>query len=274
MAFPLFQVVSATQPQRRTSVLNNGSQLSSICNECVFNVNNFYSFKKKVVNAQTLLKEQSNTRIIEIDDQLKEDEESTLDENIEDDKDDSIQVFMINESEDSLSIDGELEEQVLESDTLDDQNLEEEITEEIQLIHEEQSLNESDADREEVAHGSKKRVTLQSPHRAKKEKLMEKSKSDASGKIGLQVYECLICPSVLNDILDLNEHTSRHDEFKCKVCLRIFRRYSNLKRHFQTSHSKPKPFVCDECGCGFLFSANLQVHAALHYSGKIVTKHK
>lgn len=91
-------------------------------------------------------------------------------------------------------------------------------------------------------------------------------------KITLQTNECLICPAVLDDILQLNDHIVQHTIIKCKACNRSFARYSNLKRHFNVVHSKPKPFVCDICGLGFSFSVNLQAHASLHYSGKIRMK--
>lgn len=88
-------------------------------------------------------------------------------------------------------------------------------------------------------------------------------------KVTIQMNECLICPSILGDILELKDHIESHTNIKCKACNRQFARYSNLKRHFNNIHSKPKPFQCDLCGLGFNFSVNLQAHAALHYSGKI-----
>lgn len=108
-----------------------------------------------------------------------------------------------------------------------------------------------------------------------KRKRVEDSSTDAE-KVAIQVNECLICPAVLSDILELNEHAAAHTSIVCKVqsCHRSFLRYSNLKRHFATAHSKPKPFICDLCGLGFSFSVNLQTHAALHYSGKIQLKNK
>lgn len=103
----------------------------------------------------------------------------------------------------------------------------------------------------------------------------KKQKPDVASceKVTLQVNECLICPAVLSDILQLNDHVTTHNVVKCKLCFRDFKRYSNLKRHFLQAHSKPKPFVCDLCGLGFSFSVNLQAHAALHYSGKIRMKY-
>ena len=88
-------------------------------------------------------------------------------------------------------------------------------------------------------------------------------------KITIQMNECLICPAILADILQLKDHIDAHVDIKCKACGRQFARYSNLKRHFNSTHSKPKPFQCDLCGLGFNFSVNLQSHAALHYTGKI-----
>lgn len=99
----------------------------------------------------------------------------------------------------------------------------------------------------------------------------KKSKVDSTPteKMTIQMNECLICPAILGDILQLKDHIDAHTNIHCKACGRQFARYSNLKRHFNSMHSKPKPFQCDLCGIGFNFSVNLQSHAALHYSGKI-----
>lgn len=96
-----------------------------------------------------------------------------------------------------------------------------------------------------------------------------KVEADTTEKVTIQINECLICPKILGDILQLKDHIESHADIKCKACKRQFARYSNLKRHFNSTHSKPKPFQCDLCGLGFNFSVNLQTHAALHYSGKI-----
>lgn len=88
-------------------------------------------------------------------------------------------------------------------------------------------------------------------------------------RITIQMNECLICPAILADILQLKDHIDAHADINCKACGRQFARYSNLKRHFNSTHTKPKPFTCDICGLGFNFSVNLQTHAALHYTGKI-----
>lgn len=97
----------------------------------------------------------------------------------------------------------------------------------------------------------------------------KRTKIDNIEKVIIQMNECLICPAILGDILELKDHIEAHTDIKCKACKRQFARYSNLKRHFNGVHSKPKPFQCDLCGLGFNFSVNLQAHAALHYSGKL-----
>lgn len=102
------------------------------------------------------------------------------------------------------------------------------------------------------------------PHKKTKLKVQVQTE-----RFTLQINECLICPAILGDILQLKEHIEAHQHIKCKACHRQFVRYSNLKRHFNAVHSKPKPFICDICGLGFNFSVNLQSHASLHYSGKI-----
>lgn len=93
----------------------------------------------------------------------------------------------------------------------------------------------------------------------------KKSKADKNEKITIQINECLICPADLGDILQLKNHIDAHKIITCKVCGRQFGRYSNLKRHFNANHTKPKPFQCDICGLAFNFSVNLQTHAQIHY---------
>lgn len=99
-----------------------------------------------------------------------------------------------------------------------------------------------------------------------------KAENPTMERFTIQMNECLICPAVLGDILQLKDHIDEHTEINCKACNRQFARYSNLKRHFNSIHSKPKPFQCDICGLDFNFSVNLQAHAALHYNGKIRTE--
>lgn len=201
---------------------------TSICNECVLNINNFYTFKKRVLEAQELI--------------------STL--GVKND---------LNNDGNVEYVDEDVMNQILEIDC----------------------ENTEEADQTEVIEKSSKAVQLTC--RAKVENTKRPNESSGktvsskkpkidvniAEKVRIQMNECLICPAILPDILQLKDHIDTHNDIKCKACNRQFARYSNLKRHFNSIHSKPKPFQCDLCGLGFFFSCNLQAHAALHYSGKI-----
>lgn len=97
-------------------------------------------------------------------------------------------------------------------------------------------------------------------------KKKSKSISLLKNRVTLQVNECLICPAVLPDILQLDEHIALHSLLKCKMCEQNFLRYSNLKRHFNEKHAKPKTFFCNVCGVSFSFLINLQKHLNVAHS--------
>lgn len=214
---------------------------SSICNECVLNINNFYTFKKKVLEAQELI----NTLTIRKDPI----NDSTI-EYVEDD----MMVQLVDSNEDP---------QLLEEDFGNGHETEKTCAQTDAVVTQEQTrlirIVKVDKFKKRENNSSGPKSTI------------KKSKIDKSimEKITIQMNECLICPAILGDILQLKDHIESHTDVNCKACNRQFARYSNLKRHFNSVHSKPKPFQCDICGLGFNFSVNLQAHAALHYSGKI-----
>lgn len=151
------------------------------------------------------------------------------------------------------SDDNETEEYIVESDS-------------------QQSSNESPEQNQSVDENQGKRSRSTEKNNSTSSK-RSKASGNSNEKVTIQMNECLICDSVLNDIHQLDNHIISHkSKINCKICLRVFARYSNLKRHFMSMHSKPKPFQCDLCGLGFSFSVNLQAHAELHYSGKIRMK--
>lgn len=214
---------------------------TSICNECVLNINNFYTFKKKVLEAQELI----NTLTIRKD--------SINDGSVEYVEDDMmVQLIDSNEESQSLEEDTENGHETENTDAQTEVVVTQEQTRLIRIVK---------------VDNRKKRVNDSSGQKNlnKKPKIEEAT----TEKITIQMNECLICPAILGDILQLKDHIESHTDIKCKACNRQFARYSNLKRHFNSVHSKPKPFQCDICGLGFNFSVNLQAHAALHYSGKI-----
>lgn len=198
---------------------------TSICNECVLNINNFYTFKKRVLEAQDLI--------------------STLGTKNELNNDETIE-YVTEEAMDPLvDIDTE------NTEVADKINLNSDA---VELNYHVRVENAKKRSNDATARGANKKPKID---------------ANVSEKVRIQMNECLICPAILPDILQLKDHIDTHSVIKCKACYRQFARYSNLKRHFNSIHSKPKPFQCDLCGLGFFFSCNLQAHAALHYSGKI-----
>lgn len=219
----------------------------SICSECVLNVSNFYTFKKKILEAQDFLGALS---VIE--------SEST------DEKSEEIDNYVAIEGTDDLI-------QILEEEHLRPSDVNE--TEEYIVESDSQPSNESLEQIQVVDKNQRKRYRSSDKNSTQTiNKRTKASCTDSTEKITIQMNECLICPAVLNDIHQLDNHITAHKDIICKGCLRAFARYSNLKRHFMLVHSKPKPFQCDLCGLGFSFSVNLQAHAELHYSGKIRMK--
>lgn len=234
------QLVDADQPDP------SDAESFTICNECVLNVNNFYAFKQKVLNVQTVLTVQQSEF-----------------------EDDNVMKAMADQSIIVQDSDFELDgTDVLEIPDLQDTDRDERKQQ--QSLHRSHTIDPLANEDITTVRTNGTSAESSNAKRARKSTIV----SDSSEKFSLQVNECLVCPAVLSDILQLNDHIQQHDVIRCKVCMRNFQRYANLKRHFSSTHSKPKPFVCDICGLGFSFSVNLQTHAALHYAGKIKTNTK
>lgn len=235
---------------------------TSICNECVHNINNYYIFKKRILEAQELIN--SPSPISQTNEHHNNDSD---DEFFEDNNEEYEYEFELNGEEEEEVGDGDDEGYEIENV----ENNEEQPSQDAQI--ESGSNQESTVQpvvRSALAPNAKKRpnnsLVSSSKLSHKKTKLNTQAQTE---RFTLQMNECLICPAVLHDILELKDHIEAHAHIKCKACHRQFVRYSNLKRHFNSVHSKPKPFICDICGLGFNFSVNLQSHASLHYSGKL-----
>lgn len=238
----------------------------------MLNVNNFYAFKQKILTAQKALAHCVDVEAQNEDDMfdLRNNEMHSTFEDLEADPSMQAEMDTMQNQEDGRGTDGQT--------TTNDGDKAVISEDEVEYL----LLREPDP---EASYGSGKSTEPagQSPLKIRKiEHLPVKRRNPSkrkkveysvvAEKVAVQVNECLICPAVLSDILELNEHTAAHPSIDCKVCKVQFKRYANLKRHFVTAHSKPKPFVCDLCGMGFSFSVNLQTHASLHYSGKIQMK--
>lgn len=177
------------------------------------NINNFYTFKKKILEAQKLIITLSEKN--EVKDQHPE-------EYVEDayqqvvDEDNQLLVEMSNEciTENSEQIESFVEK-IQKPETI-------QLTRLVKVENIKKRPNES----------NNQKTTN------------KKSKVDSTPieKMTIQMNECLICPAILGDILQLKDHIDAHTNIHCKACGRQFARYSNLKRHFNSMHSKPKPF--------------------------------
>lgn len=223
---------------------------TSICNECVLNINSFYTFKKRILEAQELINSLPQTvehHTIDSGDEIFEDNGE----------------YELHREEEEGNGDEAYEIDQIENVSSHDE------TNDVQVRHDAQ-IESAGNQESAIVFQSTKRSTnstvLPSKLSPKKAKLSTQTDTE---RFTLQMNECLICPAILRDIIELNDHIEAHEQIKCKACHRQFVRYSNLKRHFNAVHSKPKPFICDLCGLGFNFSINLQQHAQLHYSGKI-----
>lgn len=222
----------------------------------MLNVNNFYTFKHKILAAQKALAE---CAVIETDDDV--DLFGMKDNEMHDEYEQMDKRVEINEFD--------------EQTPTNDGDKSQETDDEVEVIHVQDDCDGIYTSTESTVNASPQKTQIDAVAVTKRRNPCKRKKVDdplTAIKVAVQVNECLICPAVLADILELNEHAAAHISMDCKVCKRSFGRYSNLKRHFVTAHSKPKPFVCDICGLGFSFSVNLQTHASLHYSGKIQNK--
>lgn len=245
----------------------------------MLNINNFYTFKKRVLEAQELINglklTNENHENVSESEYLNEngnsntaapatDEELELEEGEEEEQE--IESYEVHQTEDVSIHDAHNSEYNNEHPGYDAQS---------GLANNQESSIQSVVC-PAISGTAKKRTNknVTAPKQSHKKTKLNTQEQSTGQRFTLQINECLICPAILRDILELKDHIEAHQHIKCKACHRQFVRYSNLKRHFNAEHSKPKPFICDMCGLGFNFSVNLQSHynqshAAHHYPGRI-----
>ncbi|KAG8176224.1 hypothetical protein JTE90_008128 [Oedothorax gibbosus] len=77
-------------------------------------------------------------------------------------------------------------------------------------------------------------------------------------------FECLLCPYVTDNYLQIRGHVSSHTRFKCNYCEATFSRKDTLKTHVNR-HTGEKPFVCDVCNLQFSHPYSRYLHRKTHH---------
>lgn len=85
--------------------------------------------------------------------------------------------------------------------------------------------------------------------------------------------KCSLCPVILRNTDKLNRHVlKRHvGEHECEFCGKRFFSRRLLIDHTVT-HTKEKPYTCDECGASFGFRSTYKVHLKTHQRKSATTK--
>ena len=88
------------------------------------------------------------------------------------------------------------------------------------------------------------------------------SKLDETFKDGQPHYECFECKKVFDNFVDIENHMLLRscEEFKCKICAKVFKQKKNLNQHVKTVHENTEKFKCNKCGILYAHKRSLEKH--------------
>lgn len=81
------------------------------------------------------------------------------------------------------------------------------------------------------------------------------------------VYTCSFCKKSVDKYSTYRSHCYRHiyeGRYKCKYCDKKFCMKGMLQVHVLSRHGHSRPFICEECGMGFVTQTRLSSHQKKH----------
>ena len=88
------------------------------------------------------------------------------------------------------------------------------------------------------------------------------SKLDETFKDGKPHYQCFECNQVFDKFSDIENHILLRscEEFKCRICEKVFKQKKNLNQHVKNIHENIGKFECKKCGIIYAQKSSLGKH--------------